>query len=163
MTPTPTELRPADLGTLVVLPWSGAASDGTDMPYLLVYSLGDAAGGPQVTAAAVEQLLVDNGLPVGGELVDGAYRRNLPITLLVEAGQAVVRMPRLIAQAPAPPEWLAAVRARGFAYLALTTRAWPEGAPGSIVQPAALAAFAGAPETLNAAAHLVLPATSLRG
>ncbi|MGW3267453.1 DUF5949 family protein [Streptomyces sp. NPDC001056] len=163
MTSTPTELRPADLGTLVVLPWSGVASDGTDMPYLLAYSLGDAAGGPQVTAAAVEQLLADNGLPVGGELVDGTYRRNLPITLLVEAGQAVVRMPRLIAQAPAPPEWLAAVRARGFAYLVFTTRAWPEGAPGSIVQPAALAAFAGAPETLNAAAHLVLPATSLRG
>ncbi|MFF5402269.1 MULTISPECIES: DUF5949 family protein [Streptomyces] len=162
MTSTPTAPHPADLGTLVVLPWSGAAPDGTDMPYLLAYSLGDAPGGPDTTAAAVEHLLVSNGLPVGGDLVDGTYRPSLPISLLVEAGQAVVRMPRLIAQAPAPPEWLAAVRARGYAYLVFTTRAWPEGAPGTIVSPAALAAFAGAQETLNAAAHVVLPATSLR-
>ncbi|MGW4568240.1 DUF5949 family protein [Streptomyces sp. NPDC004561] len=163
MTSTSTEIRPADLGTLVVLAWSGEAPDGTDMPYLLAYSLGDAAGGPEATAAAVEQLLVSNGLPVGGELVDGATKPSLPVGLLVEAGQAVVRMPQLVAQADAPPEWLAAVARRGYAYLVFTTRAWPEGRPGEVVAPAALAAFAGAEQTLTAAAHVILPARSLRG
>ncbi|MGW2488722.1 DUF5949 family protein [Streptomyces sp. NPDC001606] len=163
MTSSSTETRPADLGTLVVLAWSGEAPDGSDMPYLLAYSLGDAEGGPEVTAAAVEQLLTGNGLPVGGELVDGTSRPSLPVSLLVEAGQAVVRMPQLVAQADAPPEWLAAVAERGYAYLVFTTRAWPEGRPGRPVEAADLAAFAGAEETLNAAAHIVLPATSLRG
>ncbi|MFC9931776.1 DUF5949 family protein [Streptomyces sp. NPDC127190] len=163
MTSSSTETRPADLGTLVVLAWSGEAPDGSDMPYLLAYSLGDAEGGPEATAAAVEQLLTGNGLPVGGELVDGASRPSLPVSLLVEAGQAVVRMPQLVAQADAPPEWLAAVAERGYAYLVFTTRAWPEGRPGQPVEAADLAAFAGAEETLNAAAHVVLPATSLRG
>ncbi|WP_330457916.1 DUF5949 family protein [Streptomyces sp. NBC_00820] len=167
MTSTSSEARPAvraaDLGTLVVLAWSGEAPDGTDMPYLLAYSLGDAAGGPEATAAAVRQLLAVNGLPVGGQLVDGTTKPSLPVTLLVEAGQAVVNMPQLVAQATAPPEWLAAVATRGYAYLVFTTRAWPEGAPGQAVEPAALAAFAGAEETLHAAAHVVLPARSLRG
>ncbi|ARP70289.1 hypothetical protein LK07_11410 [Streptomyces pluripotens] len=163
MTSTTSEIRPADLGTLVVLAWSGEAPDGSDMPYLLAYSLGDAEGGPDATAAAVEQLLASNGLPVGGELVDGNAKPSLPVRLLVEAGQAVVQMPQLVAQADAPEEWLAAVADRGYAYLVFTTRAWPEGEPGKVVEPATLAAFAGAEETLNAAAHIVLPATSLRG
>ncbi|MET7284475.1 DUF5949 family protein [Streptomyces sp. NPDC005573] len=166
MTSTSSEARPAvraaDLGTLVVLAWSGEAPDGADMPYLLAYSLGDAAGGPEATAAAVRQLLLTNGLPVGGELVDGTTRPSLPVTLLVQSGQAVVNMPQLVAQATAPPEWLDAVAARGYAYLVFTTRPWPEGAPGQVVEPAALAAFAGAEETLGAAAHVVLPARSLR-
>jgi hypothetical protein len=72
-------------------------------------------------------------------------------------------MPQLVAQADAPQEWLAAVARRGYAYLVFTTRAWPEGRPGRTVEPAALAAFAGAEETLKAAAHVVLPARSLRG
>ncbi|MEV6111216.1 DUF5949 family protein [Streptomyces sp. NPDC052109] len=163
MTSTSSDIRSADLGTLVLLAWSGEAPDGADMPYLLAYSLGDAEGGPEATAAAVEDLLTSNGLPVGGDLVDGTGRPGLPVSLLVEAGQAVLRMPRLVAQADAPPEWLAAVARRGFAYLVFTTRAWPVGEPGKPVEPADLAAFAGAEETLTAAAHIVLPATSLRG
>ncbi|MGW0764158.1 DUF5949 family protein [Streptomyces sp. NPDC002676] len=165
MTSTSSEsraFRAAELGTLVVLAWSGEAPDGTDMPYLLAYSLGDAEGGPEATAAAVEHLLVSNGLPVGGELVDGTTKPSLPVTLLVEAGQAVVNMPQLVAQADAPKEWLAAVAERGYAYLVFTKRAWPEGEPGKTVDPAALAAFAGAEDTLNAAAHVILPARSLR-
>ncbi|MEU6667609.1 DUF5949 family protein [Streptomyces sp. NPDC046727] len=163
MTSTSTETRPAELGTLVVLAWSGEAPDGADMPYLLAYSLGDTEGGPEGTAAAVEQLLVSNGLPVGGELVDGTGRPGLPVSLLVEAGQAVVRMSGQVARSDVPPPWLAAVRERGYAYLVFTTRAWPEGVPGKAVEPAALAAFAGAEETLTAAAHVVLPASGLRG
>ncbi|MFG2884001.1 DUF5949 family protein [Streptomyces sp. NPDC048297] len=167
MTSTSSEARPAvraaSLGTLVVLAWSGEAPDGTDMPYLLAYSLGDTEGGPEATAAAVHQMLADNGLPVGGNPVDGTARPSLPVTLLVEAGQAVVNMPQFVAQADAPPEWLAAVARRGYAYLVFTTRAWPEAAPGRPVEAAALADFAGAEETLTAAAHVILPARSLRG
>ncbi|MGW1809071.1 DUF5949 family protein [Streptomyces sp. NPDC002078] len=163
MTSTSSHIRSADIGTLVLLAWSGEAPDGADMPYLLAYSLGDAAGGPEATAAAVEHLLTSNGLPVGGNLVDGNGRPSLPVSLLVEAGQAVLRMKQLVAQADAPPEWLAAVGRRGYAYLVFTTRAWPEAEPGKPVEAAALAQFVGAEETLTAAAHVVLPATSLRG
>ncbi|RZU37389.1 hypothetical protein EV284_2555 [Streptomyces sp. BK022] len=162
MTSTTSEaFRAADLGTLVVLAWSGEAPDGGDMPYLLAYSLGDAEGGPRATSAAVTQLLEMNGLTIG-TVIDGATRPSLPVSLLVEAGQAVVRMPQLVAQAGAPPEWLDAVARRGHAYLVFTTRAWPEGRPGVTVDPAALAAFAGADETLMTAAHVMLPARSLR-
>ncbi|MCX4739085.1 DUF5949 family protein [Streptomyces antibioticus] len=167
MTSTPSATRPfrvTDLGTLVVMPWSGETPDGADMPYLLAYSLGDAAdGGAETTAAAVERLLTDNGLPVGGDLVDGTERPSLPVTLLVQGGQAVLNMPNLNAQCVPPPEWLDAVAERGYAYLVFTTRAWPEAVPGRPVEAEALAAFAGAEETLTAAAHVVLPARSLRG
>ncbi|WP_133911403.1 DUF5949 family protein [Streptomyces sp. NBC_00582] len=166
MTSTPSATRPfsvAELGTLVVMPWSGEAPDGGDMPYLLAYSLGDADGGAATTAAAIERLLTDNGLPVGGDLVDGTERPSLPVGLLVTAGAAVLTMPMLNAQCVPPPEWLDAVEARGYAYLVFTTRPWPEAVPGKAVEPEALAAFAGAEETLTAAAHVVLPARSLRG
>ena len=106
MTSTSSETRPfrvADLGTLVVLAWSGEAPDG-DMPYLLAYTLGDAADGPEAATAAVERLLTDNGLPVGGNVVDGASKPSLPITMLVESGQAVLNMPQLNAQCVPPPE-----------------------------------------------------------
>ncbi|MFG2373752.1 DUF5949 family protein [Streptomyces sp. NPDC048504] len=165
MTSTSSETRPfrvADLGTLVVLAWSGEAPDG-DMPYLLAYTLGDAADGPEAATAAVERLLTDNGLPVGGNVVDGASKPSLPITMLIESGQAVLNMPQLNAQCVPPPEWLAAVGERGFAYLVFTTRPWPEAEPGKPVTPEALAEFAGSEDTLNAAAHIILPARSLRG
>ncbi|GAA3303908.1 hypothetical protein GCM10020295_53710 [Streptomyces cinereospinus] len=43
MTTTPGEARPfhpADLGTLVIMPWTGKVEDGNDMPYLLACSRG---------------------------------------------------------------------------------------------------------------------------
>ncbi|MER6461138.1 DUF5949 family protein [Streptomyces sp. NPDC001288] len=166
MTSTPSETRPfhpADLGTVAVLAWSGEGPDGSDMAYLLAYSLGDAAGGAQATSAAVEALLENNGLPVGGDLVDGTARPSLPVTLLVESGTAVLNLAPLHAQCSAPEEWLAAVAERGYAYLVFTTRPWPEGEPGKPVEAEALKNFAGADETLTAAAHVVLPARSLRG
>jgi hypothetical protein len=165
VTSTPSPTRPfdtADLGTLVVMPWSGEAPDGGDMPYLLAYSLGDAAGGPGASAAAVERLLGDNGLTVGGDVVDGTERPGLPVTLLVESGTAVLTLPGLSARCLPPAEWLTAVRGRGYAYLVLTARAWPEATPGKAVTPEALAAFAGAEQTLTAAAQIVLPARSPR-
>ena len=165
MTSTPSATRPfrvTDLGTLVVMPWSGEAPDGHDMPYLLACSLGDAPDGPEAATAAVERLLNDNGLPVGGDLVDGNVRPSLPVTLLVVAGHAVVTMPRLNAKCPVRPQWLAAVAKRGYAYFVFTTRPWPEALPGKPLDPEALAAFVGADETQNSAAHIVQPARSLR-
>ncbi|MFF9273781.1 DUF5949 family protein [Streptomyces griseosporeus] len=152
----------AGLGTLVVMPWSGEAPDGSDMPYLLAYSLGDAEGGPAATTAAIERLLRDHGLPVGGDLVDGAAEPDLPVALRVEGDSAVVTLPHLNARCSPPQEWLTAVRQRGHAYLVFTSRPWPEAVPGRQVTPEALAAFAGAEETLAAAAHLVLPARGPR-
>ncbi|MER6953825.1 MULTISPECIES: DUF5949 family protein [unclassified Streptomyces] len=166
MTSTPSTTHPfrvADLGTLVVMPWSGEAPDGSDMPYLLAYSLGDTEDGPEGTAAAVRRLLADNGMSVGGDVVDGTERPSLPFSLLVQSGAAVLNMPSLNAQCLPPPEWLAAVEQRGYAYFVFTARAWPEATPGQAVTPEALAAFAGADETLTAAAHIVLPARRLRG
>ncbi|MGW9024217.1 DUF5949 family protein [Streptomyces sp. NPDC055722] len=165
MTTTPSDTRPfraVDLGTLVVLAWSGQAPDG-DMPYLLAYSLGDGANGPEGSEAAVAALLRNDGLNLGGEVVDGAQRPGLPMTLLAEAGQAVLTMPYLNAQCSVPPEWFAAVRTRGFAYFMFATRPWPEAAPGRPVAPERLASFAGAVETLSTAAHVLLPTRNLRG
>ncbi|MFR0352680.1 DUF5949 family protein [Streptomyces sediminimaris] len=166
MTSTPSETRPfelAQLGTLVLLPWSGAAADGADMPYLLIYSLGDAEGGPETTAAAIEALLASNGLTAGGELVDGtAAEPALSITLHVEAGEAVVDLPQLGARCAAPPAWLTAIAERGYAYLVFTTRPWPEGRPGRPIEEETLASFVSAEQTLRAAAHVVLPAQGPR-
>ncbi|MDG9716771.1 DUF5949 family protein [Streptomyces sp. DH24] len=158
-----TPSRPADLGTLVVMAWSGEAPGG-DMPYLLAYSLGDAPAGPKAASAAIRELLESNGLPVGGDLVvDGNARQDLPVGMVVESEQAVVTMPGFNARCSPPPQWLAAVEARGYAYCVFTTRPWPEAVPGKPLAPQALADFVGADETLNAAAHLVLPAGSPRG
>ncbi|MET8406997.1 DUF5949 family protein [Streptomyces sp. NPDC005195] len=165
MTSTSSETRPfraADLGTLAVMAFSGEAPDG-DMPYLLAYSLGDGEGGPGASTVAIEELLRNNGLPIGDTLLDGSRQPSLPLTLLVEAGQAVVTMPYLNAQCVVPPEWLAAVGERGYAYFLFATRAWPEAEPGRPVAPESLSAFAGDEETLLSAAHVLLPARSLRG
>ncbi|MGX1270054.1 DUF5949 family protein [Streptomyces phaeoluteigriseus] len=164
MTSTPSAIRPfpvADLGTLVMMPWSGAASDGRAMPYLLACSLGNGPGGPEGATAAVERLLEDSGLSVGG-ITDGTQKPSLPVTMLVVAGQAVVTMPWLKTQCTVQPEWLEAVAERGWAYFLFTTRPWPGDAPGKSVAPEALNAFAGDEETLKAAAHIILPARSLR-
>ncbi|EPH40395.1 hypothetical protein STRAU_6539 [Streptomyces aurantiacus JA 4570] len=156
--------RVADLGTLAVLAWSGEhPEDEKDMAFLLAYSLGDTEGGPEATAEAMRTLLRDEGLPLGGPVLDGARTPSLPVGLLVEGEQAVVNMPHVKAQCVVPPEWLAAVRARGHAYFMLTTRAWPEGKPGSPVKEEALRDFAGSEETLLNAAHCLLPVRRLRG
>jgi hypothetical protein len=165
VTITSTEPRPFpanDLGTLVIMAWSGEAADERDIPYLLACPLGDGPDGPEATSEAVAKMLKDSGLPVGGELVDGTVRPSLPVSLLVVAGQAVVTMPRLNAQCTVREEWLAAVADRGFAYFIFTTRPWTGDTPGRTVTPEELTAFAGDEETLKAAAHVVLPARSLR-
>ncbi|QEU94290.1 DUF5949 family protein [Streptomyces kanamyceticus] len=166
MTSTTSEQRPlhaADLGTLAVIAWSGEhPEDQKDMPFLLAYSLGDTEGGPESTAEALTTLLANAGLPIGGPVVDGSRAPSMPVSLLVEADQAVVTMPHVNAQCAVPPEWLAAVKQRGHAYFMVTTRAWPEGKPGQQVGEEQLGEFAGDEETLLNAAHCLLPARSLR-
>ncbi|GAA2256779.1 hypothetical protein GCM10010145_26310 [Streptomyces ruber] len=144
--------------------WTGGTPDG-DMPHLLAYPLGDGENGPETSSAAVGRLLRDTGLATGStdaRPTGTAGRPEPPVTLLVEAGRAVVTMPCFSARCPAPPEWLAAVAERGYAHLLVVTRPWPEAAPGRSVEPEALAAFAGAPETLAGAAHVILPARGPR-
>ncbi|MER6998620.1 DUF5949 family protein [Streptomyces sp. NPDC000410] len=156
--------RPAQLGTLVVIAWSGEHPDDEhDMPFLLAYSLGDGDGGPSGVEAAARQLLEEARMPLGGEYVDEAQAAHLPVTLLVEAGQAVLTMPHLTAQCSAPPEWLAAVRERGHVYFIFATRAWPEAIPGQPVSEERLRDFVGDEAMLSTAAHCLLPVRSLRG
>lgn len=165
VTSTPTEnraFRAIDLGTLAVIAWSGEHPDEAgDMPFLLAYSLGDGAGGQEASTEAVRALLENNGLPVG-KVVDAAGKPSFPVSLLVEAGQAVVNMPYLNAQCVAPPEWLAAAAERGYAYFVFTTRPWTPAVPGSPVAEEDLASFAGDEATLNGAAHCLLPVRKLR-
>jgi hypothetical protein len=155
--------RAADLGTLAVIAWSGEHPDGKgDIPFLLAYSMGDSPAGPEAAEAAVRGLLETNGLTVGTTVHDASGRPSFPVSLLVEAGQAVVTMPLLNAQCPVPPEWLAAAEARKSAYFLFTTRVWPTATPGSAVTEQELEEFAGDEETLMAAAHCLLPIRRVR-
>ncbi|GAA2602949.1 DUF5949 family protein [Streptomyces axinellae] len=155
-------LRQQQFGTLTVIGWAGAYEDGRDMAFLLAYSLGDGPAGPQGTRAATKQVITEAGLPLGGEVVDGSARRGLPVTLLVEGGQAVLTMPKLTVQYPAPPEWITAARQRGQVYFMFATDPWPEGAPGANVVEDALREFV-SEEMMASAAHCLLPVRSLAG
>jgi Family of unknown function (DUF5949) len=156
--------RPAQLGTLAVIAWSGEhPDDERDMPFLLAYSLGDGEGGPEAVEPAARRLLEEAGLPVGTEYVDAAQAAGLPLTLLVESGQAVLTMPHLTARCAAPPEWLAAVQERGNVYFIFATRPWPEAIPGRPVTEEQLHDFVGDEEMLSTAAHCLLPVRVLRG
>lgn len=154
---------PSRLGTLVVIPWAGAhEEDGDDMPFLMAYSLGDGADGPQGTQRAVLEAAEEIGLPVGGAILDVAGAQRPPVKVLVEGGKAVLDMPYLHANCPVPDQWTAAARARGSVYLILASRPWPQAAPGASLTEDDLRAFAGDPEVLGTAAHALVPVGSLR-
>ncbi|MFD5482520.1 DUF5949 family protein [Streptomyces hawaiiensis] len=155
-----TQSVPADdLGSLVVQSWRGTTPDG-NVPYLLVCSLGDGANGPQGTSKAIEQLLLGAGLPLGEGLVHAVQRPSLPVSLLVVPGSAVLTVRHLKSQFVPPETWLEAVGELGFAYLIFTTRPWPQGTePGDVET---LAAFTSDEDAMASAAHVVLPARSLR-
>ncbi|MGW2460670.1 DUF5949 family protein [Streptomyces sp. NPDC004457] len=156
-------LRATDLGTLALLAWMARNEEGAGRtPCLLACSLGDGPGGPQGASAAVARLLDDMRLPVGGDPVDGTTRPSLKVSMLVVAGQIVLQMPDVTTQVTPPAEWLEAVGRLGYTYFMFTTRVCPTTGPRRPVAGAELAAFAGAPETTNAAAHVYLPARSLR-
>ncbi|MFJ7153092.1 DUF5949 family protein [Streptomyces sp. NPDC100445] len=166
MTSVSSETRPfraADLGTLALLAWMARNEVGDGRtPCLLACSLGDGPDGPDAASAAVARLCADMGLPVGGEPVDGTSRPSLKVSMLVVAGQIVLQMPGVSSQVTPPAEWVSAVQELGYAYFMFTTRICPSTGPRRPATGETLAAFAGAPETTNAAAHLYLPARGLR-
>ena len=105
-------------------------------------------------------MLLDAGLPLGEGLVHAAQRPSLPVSLLVVPGSAVLTVQHLKSQFVPPETWLETVGEFGYAYLIFATRPWPEGAePGDAET---LAAFTSDEAAVASAAHLVLPARSLR-
>ncbi|CUW28578.1 hypothetical protein TUE45_03318 [Streptomyces reticuli] len=156
--------RAADLGTLALIPWLARNEEGDGRtPCLLACSLGDGPDGPEAASAAVTHLLEDMGLTADGEPVNGTTRPSLKVSMLVVAGQIVLQLPHNISSQVTPPaDWLAAVEELGYAYFMLTTRICPSTGPRRPAEGAELAAFAGSPDTTNAAAHVYLPARGLR-
>ncbi|MFK4691906.1 DUF5949 family protein [Streptomyces pristinaespiralis] len=151
------------LGTLSLLAWTGDPAQGHDTPYLLTYSLGDGVDGPAAGEEAALAMITELGLTVGDEMHDHTHDGSHPIQLLVEGGQAVVNMPYLKAQCPAPPEWLAAADRRGHVHFMIASRPWPEGRPGEPVSDEAFQSFLGDETTLVSSAHVLLPVSRLRG
>ncbi|WP_431981977.1 DUF5949 family protein [Streptomyces qinglanensis] len=157
----PGGIQQQQFGTLTVIGWAGEYEDGRDMAFLLAYSLGDGADGPEAASRAMRQLAQEVGLPVG-EVVNAAENRNFPVTLLVEGGQAVLRMPKLTAQYVAPPQWLAAAQDRGLVYFMLASTPWPQARPGVEIGEQALRQFV-SEEMMSTAAHCMLPVRGLAG
>ncbi|QXE36421.1 hypothetical protein KQY30_21450 [Streptomyces sp. GMY02] len=152
------------LGTLSVIPWTSDPSEGErNAPFLLAYSLGDGRGGPAAGEEAMRAVLQEIGLNPGGELVDVAQTPQVPVKLLVEAGQAVLTMPYLTSQCPVPPEWEEDARRTRQVYFMVATRPWPDGTPGRPMTEERLRAFAGDVGMLAGAAHCLVPVSSLRG
>ncbi|GHG73649.1 hypothetical protein GCM10018980_70100 [Streptomyces capoamus] len=164
VTSEPRFFRPADLGTLALLAWMAKNEEGDGRtPCLLACSLGDGPDGPGAASAAVTHLLEDMDLTAGGEPVNGMSRPSLKVSMLVVAGQIVLQLPHNISSQVTPPaEWLEAVEELGYTYFMFTTRVCPSTGPREPVTGAELAAFAGSPETTDAAAHVYLPARGLR-
>ncbi|MBU6532066.1 DUF5949 family protein [Streptomyces sp. NPDC057245] len=158
ITADPRPLRPADLGTVVIMSWSRQTPDG-DVPFLLACSLGDGEGGPEAAPAAVEGLLSRSGIAVGDGVLDATGLPDLPVGLLVVPGAAALTMPGVNAQFVPTEQWRAAVDERGYACLIFATRPWTGGEPGDAQ---AVAAFANHEDTLKTSAQLVLPVRTLR-
>src|SRR5882757_1273234 len=152
------------MGTLVVIPWAGEYSeDGADMAFLMAYSLGDGADGPEAGEVAVLTAAGEIGLPVGGAILDVSRAPKAAVTVLVAGGKAVLTMPYLHAACPVPDQWTAAARERGSVYVILASRPWPQGAPGTEVSEAQLRDFAGDPDVLGSAAHCLVPVSTING
>lgn len=153
---------PAQLGTQIVIGWSGRhPGGGHDVAFLLTYSLGDGQDGPLVGQAAMRTALERAGLKVGGGVADAAEQPGIQVKLLVQAGQAVLTLPHLTAQYPAPVEWLAAVRDQGQVYGMFATRPWPEAVPGRPVSEDQLRAYAANPDIVATSAHCLMPVRTL--
>lgn len=158
-----TAVDPAELGTLVLLAWTGDPDQGHDTPYLVAYSLGDGRGGPEAAGRALTALIGQLGLATGDVLHDRTGEGTFPVQLLIQAGQAVVTMPHMNAQCPAPAEWLAAAEQRGTVHFMIAARPWPEATPGQPLTEAVLQAFLGDEAVLADTAHVLLPVSRLRG
>ncbi len=156
-------VQQGQLGTLSVLPWTGDPEAGHDTPYLLVYSLGDGTDGPEAGEAAALGLIEKVGLKTGGGMADATQASfSSPIRLLVEGGSAVLTMPAVSAQCPAPAEWLAAAEARQSVHLIIASRPWTEAVPGRPVTEEMLQNYLGDEQTLLTAGHVLVPVSRLR-
>ncbi|MFD9795520.1 DUF5949 family protein [Streptomyces sp. NPDC059070] len=154
--------RNARLGTLALLAWSGPnPAEDRDTAFLLAYSLGDGEGGPEAAEGAAHELLDAIGMAAGavGDIEHGA---TLPVTLLLEGGQAVLTLPGLNVHCSTPPEWMAAAQESGEVNFIFATRAWPEAVPGKPLTEEQLRAFVGDEENLMTAGHCIIPARRLR-
>ncbi|MFF2939516.1 DUF5949 family protein [Streptomyces niveus] len=152
------------LGTLTVIPWTSEPSDDErNPPFLLAYSLGDGRDGAEAGEEAMHAVIKEVGLRTGAGLTDVATSPGVPITLLVQAGRAVLTMPYLKAQCAVPPEWEEDARETGSVYFIIATQPWPEGTPGKPVSEETLRAFVGDEAVLTGAAHCLVPVSSLRG
>ncbi|WP_326700704.1 DUF5949 family protein [Streptomyces sp. NBC_01754] len=154
--------KQAQLGTQVLLGWSGDRPDGNGgTAFLLTYSLGDGQDGPEAGEQAMRVALERSGLTVGGETLDAAEMPNLPVKLLVQAGQAVLTLPHFKAQYTVPREWLDVARAEGTVHGMFATRPWPAATPGQPVDEELLRSFVCDPEVVGTSAHCLLPVRSL--
>ncbi|MEV3990075.1 DUF5949 family protein [Streptomyces sp. NPDC049837] len=153
------------LGTLAVIPWANEPepeSDAPVMPFLMVYSLGDGRDGPEAGAEALRGELEKAGLSIGDKVTDLTRETRIPVTLLVEAEQAVLNLPFMKVQCPVPPEWEKAAHETGKAYLICSLRPWPEAVQGQPVSEEQLRAFVGADELVELSAHCLLPVRRVR-
>ncbi|MEV8225805.1 DUF5949 family protein [Streptomyces sp. NPDC079167] len=157
-----TPFSPAQLGTQILIGWSGSnPGTGRETAFLLTYTLGDAPGGPEAGERAMRTALERSGLRVGGETLDASDLPNLPVKLLVQAGQAVLTLPHFTAQYTVPPEWLAVARSEGSVHGMFATRPWPAAVPGQPVGEDLLRSFVGDPEVISTSAHCLMPVRSL--
>ncbi|CAM5647741.1 hypothetical protein SFUMM280S_10872 [Streptomyces fumanus] len=145
------------MGTQILIGWSSGqpVAPSQDTAYLLAYWLGDGQDGPEVGRNALRIALERAGLQAGGPIQDAAEAPGIQAKLLVQAGQAVLTMPHLKAQYPAPPEWLAAALSRCTA--CSPPPRGQEAVPGQPVSEDQLRAFAANEEVVRTAAHCPAP------
>ncbi|ANW18405.1 DUF5949 family protein [Streptomyces clavuligerus] len=157
-----TSVQRARLGTVSLLAWIGDPQTGHDTPFLLLYSLGDGNDGPRGTMEAMAVLIAEAGL-TPGELIDAtAAGSPSPVRLLIQSGYAVLNLPGVSAQCPAPAEWLDAAALRGHAHLIIGAVPWPQAVPGQPVTEEMLQSYAGHEDVLLAAGHALVTVGRLR-
>ncbi|GAA1350555.1 DUF5949 family protein [Streptomyces beijiangensis] len=166
MTSTPVitaEKHALPLGTVAVIPWaSDPDSDEAGIPFLMLYPLGDGSEGAEGSTEAMRSMLVSMGLSMGDELMDLSKQPRIPISLLVEGGQAVLTLSSLKVQCPVPPEWEQAAKGCGQVYFISAVRPWPVAVPGRPVDEETLRSYVGDTSLLETSAHCLLPVRSLR-
>ncbi|WP_256105130.1 DUF5949 family protein [Streptomyces sp. ODS05-4] len=154
------------LGTLAVIPWASDpdADPGQEpqVPFLMVYSLGDGRDGPEAGAEALRAELEKAGLSVGDKVTDLARETRIPVTLLVEAEQAALTLPFMRVQCPVPPQWERAAHQTGKVYLVCSLRPWPEAVQGQPVDEERLRAFIGDESLVEQSAHAMVPVRRVR-
>jgi hypothetical protein len=167
MTSTPVrsaEKHALPLGTLAVIPWANdPTSDEFTTPFLMLYPLGDGSEGPEGSTEAMSSMLVSMGLSLGDELIDLSKQPRIPISLLVEGGQAALTLSSMRVQCAVPPEWEQAAKDCGQVYFIGAVRPWPEAVPGRPVDEETLRSYVGDAALLASSAHCLLPVRSLRG